>query len=67
MVHCRHWEHDTDGNNCDTNTDTVADYLAEKQVETSVPLYLAAEIAKVEQDRLSQVLHALKTKGYKVS
>ncbi len=66
MRHCLRWRHGREDDNCKTNTDTVAEYLIAKQVETSLPLYLATEVAKVDQVRLLHILQALEDKGYKV-
>lgn len=66
MRHCLRWRHGREDDNCQTNTDTVADYLVQKQVETSIPLYVATELAKVDQGRLAKVMCALEAKGYKV-
>lgn len=66
LRHCEMWKPGRTDNNCDTNTDVVAAFLAEKQVESSAYLYMATDWANVDRNRLTKVLHSLDNSKYKV-
>lgn len=64
--YCQLWKPGRPDNNCDTNTDNVASFLLEKQVEASEPLYISANWGNVEKHRARTALESLAANGYKV-
>ena len=60
------WKPGRADNNCDTNTDNVATFLSEKEVETSQQLYIATDWANVDKRRLTTALRSLEGNGFKV-